>query len=785
MFKHNLKVAWRSLLRNRLFSFINVTGLAVGLAASIVIMLWVRFEKSHDRFHANHDRLATVMSNEKLEGDFYTGPATSTPLAQTLKANFPDVQDAARVTWGDMRVFHYNNLHIEENGLYADPSFLRMFSFPLVKGDKATALTQPNTVLLSETAAKKYFGTEDPIGKTLGVDEGPPCQVVGVFQEVPKNSTLRFDFLMPVADYIKQTMNGEENWDNHNIRTFIQLRPGADEAAVAAKIERVAAQNGKESGGIRLSLHPARDWYLRNNFKEGKNAGGKITYVNIFSLVAVFVLLIACINFMNLSTAQATQRAKEVGVRKSIGGNKASLLRQFLGESLLVTVVAGALALLLVTLVLPAINSLLQRDLRLPVNEPTAIGYFLLLLGVTAVLAGGYPAFVLSSLQPTQVLKGGMSRIGGKSQWLRRGLVVGQFAVSVVMIIGAGIVYQQVNFFRNKNLGYNRANLVYFPSGGLTPEHYESFKNELKGINGVRHVTRSSITFNGSNNMMKEVTWPGKQEGKDVLFDVVNTDYDVLPTFGMRLKEGRNFSAEFADSNAVILNAEAVRQMGLKGPVAGTVIRFRDEPRTVVGVVDDFHITSLQHPLKPLILKPRDWTWTYFLRIEGARTAAVLKDIERVYKDRVPDRPLTIHFMDKEYERMYGSEVQIGTLSKWFAVFAIFISCLGLFGLVSLAAAQRTKEIGIRKVLGASVANILALLSKDFLFLVLIAVLIAFPLAWWGMSKWLQEFAYRIAIPWWLFLLAGAGAALVALATVSVRSIWAANANPVKSLRTE
>ena len=620
----------------------------------------------------------------------------------------------------------------------------------------------------------------------IRIDEDRQCKITGVFQDVPKNSSLSFDFLMPAMDYIKLYMGNEEEWDDNNIRTFVQLRDASAEKALGAKIKNVVAKHEKEQANVSLFIQPAKDWYLRSEFKDGHNTGGRISHIRLFSIVAIFILLIACINFMNLATAQAAKRGKEVGVRKVMGGDRNSLIRQFLGESLFLTLLSSILAIIIVLVSLPSLNQLLETDLRLELSKPLYIGIFFGIVILTGIIAGSYPALVLSSFQPVRVLKGMTAGIKSRTFWLRKSLVILQFIISVVMIIGTIIIYQQIQYFKNKNLGYNKENLIYFSSQGISDPQKEAFKSDLLAIPGVISVTRSSINFKGSNNSTSNVKWEGKKDDKEILFSIINTDFDVLKTFNIELKEGRGFSKEFGTDTAnYIINEEAAKRMNLTPPIAGQQIELWESKGTIIGVAKDFHISTIHGAIEPIIIQPRSWTWTYYVRIDGQNTPGILSRIAKVHKSRVPEWPLDFKFMDQEYESMYKSEMQIGQLAKWFSILAIFISCLGLFGLVSLAAIQRTKEIGIRKVLGANVSNILTLLSKDFLKLVLIASIIAFPLAWWAMSSWLQDFTYHISIEWWVFAVAGISALFIAILTVSFQAIKAAISNPVKSLRTE
>lgn len=787
MFKNHLLIAWRNLIKNKGFSLINITGLAVGLASAILIMLWIQNEVSTDRFHKNTEHLYQVMENQRYgKGDIFTVQSTPTPLAAALKIEIPGIKYATRVTWGNTHVFHYNDKYIQEYGLYVDTDFLKMFDFPLIHGQPATALSQPQQIIISHTLAKKYFDDENPVGKIFRIDEEYNYTVTGVFKDVPANSSLQFSFLMPAKDYVSHVLNNEEQWNNNNIRTYVQLDEKVNPAAVQANLKDMLGRHEKEQRNVNMFLHAAKDWHLRGEFKNGRSVGGRISYVRLFTAVAVFIVLLACINFMNLATARATRRSKEVGVRKVLGGDRQSLIRQFLSESMLLTVVSGILALLLVIIFLPVFNDRLSQTLTLDFTNPSFVLIFLLIIVITGLIAGSYPAFLLSRFQPVKVLKGITDSIKGKAYWLRKSLVVLQFVVSVVMIIGSIVVYQQIQYISNKNLGYNKNNLVYFSSAGLPGSQYESFKQQLLAINGVQGVTRTSINFTGSNNSTSYVEWKGKITRTEVLFSIVNADHDVLHTMGIEFKEGRAFRKDFAtDTSAFIINEEAARRMNLKPPVAGQEITLWDRKGPIIGVAKDFHISSIHRSIEPVILMARDWTWAFFVRMDGSKTASTLNAIEIAYKKRLPDRPFNFEFMNAEYQKMYQSEMQIGILAKWFSVLAVFISCLGLYGLVSLAASQKTKEIGIRKVLGATVTNILTLISKDFLKLVIIGGAMAFPIAWWTMDNWLQDFAYRIELQWPVFVAAVALAFLIALITIVSQAFKAANTNPVKNLRTE
>lgn len=787
MFSKYFKVAFRNLLRNKSFSITNITGLALGLAVFILIMLWVKNETGYNDFHQDSDRIAALMSAKKFKtGEVQSFPAVPPPLATAIQKDLPGVEYASNVSWGDVRQFTLGEKNFSEEGLYVQPEFLKIFSFPLLYGDATTVLTEPRTVLLTQKLATKLFGTENPVGKTITIEQRMAYKVAGVLKDVPANSTMRFDFLMPMKDYVSDYMDGQERWQNANIRAYVKLKPGIDRSKFEKEFAGILPRYTSEQEGVSMFLFNLKDWYLRNDFKDGKYAGGgRITYVKLFTIIAFIILLLACINFMNLSTARATQRAKEVGVRKVIGAGKFSLIKQFISESLALSVIAGLLALGLVWISLPYFNEFLRKQIVIDYTSVTNIGVFLAAILITGLLAGSYPAFVLSAFKPVKVLKNMLSPSASNAIWVRKALVVIQFTVSVLLIIGTVIISQQIKFIQSRNLGYNKENLIWF-NNNITVDKNERAVNELKKVPGVLHAAQASTTFTFSNNRSENVNWPGKTEGQDVFFSFITAGNDVVPTMGLQIKEGRGFiSDNKADTNSVLLNEEAVKRMGLKNPV-GQVIELNYGKATVAGVVKDFHLESLHNPIAPVIIQCRpDWTWAMYVRTDGKNTEKTLKGIEEVYKSFAPGFVFDYNFQDKEYDRLYRSEQQIGTLVNWFTFFAIFISCLGLLGLTSYSIERRKKEIGIRKVLGASVTSIASLVSKQFVVLVFIAILLAVLPAYYFMNNWLNEFAYRISISWWMFAGAGAAALFIALITVVSQTVKAAVSNPIKSLRTE
>ncbi|HEU4633540.1 MAG TPA: FtsX-like permease family protein, partial [Flavisolibacter sp.] len=652
--------------------------------------------------------------------------------------------------------------------------------------NKGNILREPYTVLISESLATKYFGSDDPVGKTITVEQSHQYKIEGVLKDVPANSTIRFDFLMPMGDYVKQTMNGKENWESNNVRTYVKLRKGTNKNRLNASLEDFMQRYTDKQEKSGLFLWSLENWYLRNDFKAGVYAGGgRITYVKLFVLIAVFILLLACINFMNLSTARATQRAKEVGVRKTIGAGRTSLIFQFISESILLSLLAGIIALLMVYAVLPAFNTFLQRQINIDYNNPYTILFYIGIILLTGLLAGSYPSLVLSSFRPARVLKNAADKTSGSSVWIRKALVVVQFAISVTLIIGTLVVYKQVNFIKNKNVGYNKENLLWFPNN-IAAGKNEAAISEFEKVPGVINVARATSTFTTNNNRGGDVKWPGKKEGEDIFFSYITGDYNIIQTMGIDMKEGRPFSKNFAtDTSAFILNEEAAKQMGLEDPVGQTIETYGGRG-TIIGVAKDFHIESMHTAVAPIIIECRpDWTWLYYVRIDGNNVQKTIKGLADVYKQMAPGYLLDFTFQDKQYEQLYRSEQQVGTLVNWFAFFAIFISCLGLLGLTIFSVERRTKEIGIRKILGASVADIVTLVSKQFLALVLLSITLAIAPAWYFMNNWLQDYAYRIDMGWWTVAIAAGISLVVAFLTISAQAVKAALTNPVKNLRTE
>ncbi|RRB11910.1 FtsX-like permease family protein [Larkinella knui] len=790
MIRNYLKIAFRNLVRNKTFSAVNMLGLALGMACSLLIMLWVQDERSVDAFHANKNQLYRIYMREFFSGKLQGVIWTPGPLAEELKKSIPEIQYSTPYEWVSDQTFSVGTKINKQATNTVGPDFFKMFSFKLLQGTPEAALKDRNGLAISRSMAEVFFGSpEAAMGKPIRFDNRTDLRVTAVFENLPPNSTLKFDCLRNWDAYVADGNDWAKGWDSTDPLTFFMLRADADPAKVAAKIRHLLDKfnrDGNKPFHTELAMQPFHEYYLNSTFKNAEIDGGRIEYVRLFSFVAVFILLIACINFMNLATARSAKRAKEVGVRKVVGAMRSILIGQFVGEAMLLTAFSVVLAVLFVGLTLPVFNSLTDKQITLPFDSLSSWAILVGLTLVTGLIAGSYPAFFLSSLNPIRILKGTL-KFDAKSTWLRQGLVVFQFSLSILLMVGMIIIYRQVEYVQTKNLGYDRENLIYFPLEGDLGKNFDILNRELLQIPSVKNVSHMTASPASNGAGTEGISWAGSDPNDKVRFTPVSVGYDFVKTMNIRLREGRDYSKEFgADSSGYLINEAALKVIGYKHPI-GQTINWGGRKGTIIGVLNDFHFQSLHTTIRPLIahLNTRQRSGNVIVRIEAGKTAEALAQIETVCKKLNPTFPFTYSFTDQEYARQYQSEQVVSKLSTYFAFLAIFISCLGLFGLATFTAEQRTKEIGVRKVLGASVANIVGLLSQDFLKLVAIAIVIASPVAWWAMSQWLQGFAYQITIEWWVFAVAGSLAVLIALLTVSFQSIKAALMNPVRSLRSE
>jgi len=790
MIRNYLKVAWRNLVRNKAHTFINMAGLSVGLACSLLILLWVQNELDMDGFHKNGKNLYQVYEQQhfdnKVNGQYYT-PGV---LAAELKRVIPDVQYAVNATFYDEHNFKVGDKIIKVNGGSADADFFKMFSYPLIQGNVQSSLRTVSDISISKKMAEEFFGsTQAAMGKTLRVDSRKDFIVTSVFENVGINSSLKFDYLINWISFLEDNAWAKE-WGNNTPYTYIQLRPDANPELVGQKVRHMLEKLDKdEKPGTfteELALQRFDQVYLHSNFKEGKIDGGRIEYVNLFSIVAVFILLIACINFMNLTTARSVKRAKEIGVRKVVGAVRSVLIKQFISESLLLTSMAVIVSLFILVALLPMFNQITQKQIELPFYDFQFWLKLLVITIITGVVSGSYPALFLSSFNPVKVLKGTLKLDSGTTLF-RKGLVVFQFVLSIVLIIGTIIISRQVSYIQSINLGFDRENMIYVPLEGDLSKKYEVFKDEVLKMPGIQLVTQSTGQPTQISSSTIGVEWDGKIPNTTISFTNIAVGYDFIKTIKLKMKEGRDFEKSFAtDSSAYLVNETAVKRLGYTNPIGKSLTMWGVKGK-IIGVVKDFHFSSLHDQIKPLIIRNgvnADYGFAVVRTMPG-KTKEALASLETVAKQLNPNFQFTYTFSDDAYNQLYNNEQIVSKLSDGFAFLAIFISCLGLLGLAMFTAEQRLKEIGIRKVLGASVGSLFGLLSSEFLVLVIIALLIATPVAWYGMNKWLQNFAYHTPVQWWVFALSGGLIILIALVTVSFQAAKAALVNPIKSLRSE
>lgn len=799
MLKNYIKIAWRNLAKNKGYTIINVGGLALGMAVTLIIGLWVQDELSYNNYNTNKDKIAQIFQSQTFNGETGTGPAIPRPLEKAFRDGYMDnFEYLVMSSWTTSQYLKYQETSISREGNFMQREAPEILDIKILKGER-DGVREINSIMLNESTAKALFGDEEPIGKVIEVNSQYDMMVTAVYEDLPFNASFNdTEFIMPWDKYVSVNewiKNAEDQWGNNSFQMFVQIADNTTMESVTSKILEVKQKLNENSRefNTQLFLFPMKDWHLRSNFENGKQAGGRIKYVWLFGIIGGFVLLLACINFMNLSTARSEKRAKEVGIRKSIGSQRSQLINQFLGESFLVVSFAFLIAVLIVVASLNGFNNLARKEISFPWGSLAFWGVSLLFITVTALLAGSYPALYLSSFRPVDVLKGTF-KAGKHSGLPRKILVVVQFTVSVAFIIGTVIVMQQINFAKNRPIGYDKEGLVQIPtmSQDFTGK-FELMREEFINSGAILEMSTSSAPTTNIWSNRSGFVWEGKPEGfqEDLAWTEVSPEY--AKSLNLKIVEGRDFSREFpSDSNAVLINESAVKYMGLKNPI-GKFIKDDDEedpspPLKIIGVVQDMIAQSPYEPVKQgmYVFDKYGNSSYYNMRLNPSQSASQnIAVIERVFKEHFPNIPFQYDFVDEEYAEKFASEERIGTLSGIFTALAILISCLGLFGLTSFVAEQRTKEIGVRKVLGASVFNVWNMLSKDFLKLVIISCFIAVPIAYYVMNGWLQEYPYRVILKWWIFGLAMLGALAVTVLTVSFQAIRAAKSNPVKSLRTE
>jgi putative ABC transport system permease protein len=795
MFKNYFKIAWRNLIKNKIYSIINVLGLAAGMAVAVLIALWIWDEVTYDKYHANHDQLAQVMTTyTDNDGKMGTGNAVCMPIADELRRKYgSDFKNISMTSWNFGHVLSVDEKKITSNGMWVEQNFPSMFSVRMLKGN-INALSDPSTILINASLAKTFFGDADPINKTIRLDNKDNYKVAGVFEDFPHNTTLNdTKLLLPWKKYItteKWLKDAATQWNNHSWQAFAQVADKIDMGKETEKIKNVVMvhKNEKTDGREQAYLFPMNKWRLYSDFKEGRPTGGRIQFIWLFSIIGVFVLMLACINFMNLSTARSEKRAKEVGIRKTVGSVRGQLIRQFLSESVLVAFVSLVFSILFVVLLMPLFNKLADKNIELPWTSSFFWLIMLTFTFITGLISGSYPALYLSRFDPIKVLKG-TYRVGRFASLPRKILVVVQFTFSIALIIGTVIVYKQIQYAKNRPVNYRNEGLISINMS--TPDlygHYDAIRSDLLATGVVDNMAESSSPTTSVWSNQIGFNWQGKDPNSLPSFGTIAVTQDFGKTIGWQIKEGRDFSKDFAtDSLAIVLNESAVKQVGMKQDIVGQTIQFNDKNYTVIGVIKDMIMESPYKPVTPTIFL-HDANWANIITIaikHGEPIKTALSKIETVFKKFNPASPFDYTFNDEDYAKKFADEERIGRLATFFAILAIFISCLGLFGLASFVAEQRKKEIGVRKVLGASVYNLWQMLSREFALLVFISCFIAIPLAWYYLNNWLKQYEYHTPISFWIFIASAIVALVITIVTVSFQAIKAAIANPVESLRTE
>ena len=795
MSKNYFKIAWRNLIKSKVYSLINILGLATGMAVAMLISLWIWDEVTYDKYHANHEQLAQVMTTFiDNDGKMDTGPAVCMPIGEELHSKYgSDFKNISMASWNFGHVLTVGDKKITSKGMWVEHNFPSMFSIKIKKGS-INGLNDPSSILINASLAKTLFGNADAVNKMIRLDNKDNYKVAGVFEDLPHNTTL-FDtkLLLPWKKYITTEdwlKRAATQWNNHSWQAYVQMADNINMDKETEKIKnivmvhKVAATDGKEQA----VLFPMDKWRLYSDFKEGRATGGRIQFIWLFSIIGVFVLMLACINFMNLSTARSEKRAKEVGIRKTVGSVRSQLIGQFLSESVLVALVSFIFSILLIIMLLPLFNKLADKSIQLPWGS---LAFWLVALAftlVTGLIAGSYPAFYLSKFEPIKVLKGTF-RVGKFASLPRKVLVVIQFTFSIALIIGTIIVFKQIQFAKNRPVNYREEGLISIDMS--TPDlygHYDAIRNDLLATGVVDNMAESSSPTTGIYSNQIGFNWQGKDPNTLPSFGTIAVTADFGKTIGWKIKAGRDFSKDFAtDTLGMILNEAAVKLIGMKQDIVGQTIQFNDKKYSVVGVVKDMIMESPYKPITPTVFL-YDPNWANIITIaikQGTPVKDALSKIETVFKKYNPSAPFDYTFNDEDYAKKFSDEQRVGNLATFFTILAIFISCLGLFGLASFVAEQRKKEIGVRKVLGASIYNLWKMLSREFALLVIISCFIAIPLAWYYSNNWLKQYDYRTNISFWIFIFSGLGALAITLITVSFQAIKAALANPVKSLRTE
>lgn len=789
MLKNYLLVAFRNLAKNGFYSIINIAGLAIGITCAILIILWVADETSYDRFHPKADRLYQVWVNAYFDGKINSWTSVPLPTHEAMKTADANIVRALVTDWGGNHLLaSSDDKKINKRGYHVSEEFLEMFEFPLIAGDASQVLDDAKSIVITESTAKNLFGEEQALGKVIRVDNQHDLTVAGILKDIPKNSSFEFDFLLPYAhwystsDWVKRNA---ENWGNYSFQVFVELNDRKNKAKVEDRIRRMLEAHGEDKEmKHEFFLYPLLRWRLYSSFDNGVEDGGMIDYVQLFTIIAILIIIIACINFMNLSTARSERRAREVGIRKSVGSRRRELVLQFLGESLLISFVAYIIAVVAAQLLLPAYNTMVDKQLFIDYGSRSFWLFSLAMVLVSGLLAGSYPALYLSGFQPVRVLKG-KPNVGKGGSLPRKILVTVQFGFSIFLIISMFVIYNQIQLAKGRNLGYSQENLITVEVNKDYHDNYRPLKLELLQSGAVESMVmaNSAITEINSNNF---VGWPGKPEELKVIFTTIATNYDWAKTMGVKMIEGRDFSEDVvSDTSAIVVNKAAIKVMGLKDPI-GTELDLWGRKRTLIGVCDDVLMGSPYEEIKPMFAVIDDWWGNITVRLSKTGDLSTnLKKVESIFKKYGPAYPFEYTFVNEEFQKKFTTINLTSKLAGLFAILAIIITGLGLFGLAAFTAEQRTKEIGIRKVLGAPVASLVNLIARDFSVLVIIAFVIWAPISWWAMTSYLERYTLRTEISWWIFPVTGAMTLLFALAIVSTQALRAAHSNPVTSLRSE
>jgi putative ABC transport system permease protein len=785
MIQNYIKVAWRNLFRNKGFSLTNILGLTIGMTCTLLILLWVQDELSYNKFHSNYKNIYQVIANRDFKNQMFTDRNMVLPLASSLEATYPQIKNAVVTSYNNDHVLAIGDKKLSKNGFNASDHFFDMFTWKVQQGNPSVAIKDPSAIIITAATAKALFGNDNPINKILRIDNDKNLKVAAVLADPPGNSSIQFDFIMPFDysdPYIKRSMN---EWVNSSWQVYVQPQPGLSLSLLTKNINALKSQHDPNDKISTYFIFPMAKWRLYSDFKDGKVSGGLIEYVRLFSIIALIILLTACVNFMNLSTARSEKRAKEVGIRKTLGSEKWQLIIQFFLESMILAVIAFVLSLLTVYLILPAFNLLVDKKLSLPLNQPV---FWIAALGIaflTGIIAGSYPALYLSSFNPVKTLKGTFLT-GRKAALPRHVLVVGQFVISILLISATLIIYRQIQYVRNRSTGYNPNNLIALTSGPMIDKNYVALKNDLLKTGMIQFVSRSGTPITQVQWRSGPPDWDGKPADATIIFSCMSTDVGLTKTLGIKLLQGSDFSGLPIDSSSVILNKAAMDAINVKNPL-GMELRYGNTKYHVIGITENVVMESPFKPVEPMMT----FYNSYYSNVvnvrlkEGVVLQPAIASMEKIYNKYNPAFPFTYRFVDQEFGKKFVAEELISKITNIFAGLAIFICCIGLAGLASFTIEKRIREIGIRKVLGASARQVLMLISTQFLKLAAIGFLIAVPLTWWLMIQWLANYEYKISISIWLFLVVGFLILLLTLIVVSLNTLRAAISNPVKSLRSE